>query len=368
MSWGPWLWGPRVDLGLFLGSALFALALVVVGQLLGLDAQPFPEWGWLLFVLGIDVAHVYATLFRTYLDPAELARHPLRYTLVPFVVFLAGYWLYSLSALTFWRVFAYVAVFHFIRQQVGWVAIYRAKSMERGWLDRLLDEAIVYAATLYPLVYWHANLDTTEFAWFVHGDFIDTGELAKALVPWFEVLWWGALAAFSVRQMALAVSSRTIALGKLSVVGSTVAIWYIGIVATNNDFAFTVTNVIVHGVPYAALLWMYAKAQNREQQHGLVGRLVARGLPWFVLFLVALAFAEELLWDRLVFHERHWLFGEGGVELPSGLVAVAVALLMVPQATHYVLDGMIWRRAETRRLPAQQRALGFGPGPAEESR
>ena len=54
------------------------------------------------------------------------------------------------------------------------------------------------------------------------------------------------------------------------------------------------------------------------------------------------------------------LFGAATVGLPPGLLAVVVPLLMVPQATHYVLDGLLWRRKDTRRLPAQRRALGLG--------
>ena len=367
-SCGPWLWTPGIDLGLFLGSALLALLLVAVGSLTGIDEQPFPEWGWLLFVLAIDVAHVYATLFRTYLDPVELRRHPWRYGLVPPLVFGLGYVLYSQSALTFWRVFAYAAVYHFIRQQVGWVAIYRAKSRLKRGLDRWLDNAAVYMATLYPLVHWHAHLGQTQFAWFVEGDFVHVGELAGRALPWFEACWWLALSAFAVRQIALLAITRCLQLGKTAVVASTAAVWYVGIVLTNSDFAFTVTNVIVHGVPYFALLWAYTTARQREPGGGLWLDTASKGLGLFMLFLVCLAFAEELLWDQLVFHERVWLFGKSAIELGPELLAIVVPLLMVPQATHYVLDGVLWRSKDTRELPAQRRALGMLTEPRQESR
>lgn len=368
VSYGPWLWGSRIDLGLFGGSALVALGLVWFGQLSGLSQGPFPEWGWLVFVLGIDVAHVYATLFRTYLDPTELRRAPLRYSLVPLAVFALGAWLYSWSALMFWRVFAYTAVFHFIRQQAGWVAIYRAKSRMTGAVDRWLDQGVVYAATLYPLVHWHAHLEDTRFAWFVQGDFVDVGKLCASVLPVFEVAWCLVLVAFLARQAALFWTRRALELGKITVVLSTVAIWYIGIVATNNDFAFTVTNVIVHGIPYFALLWAYTRERAREAPHGFAAELAQKGFLAFLGFLVCLAFAEELLWDRLVFQERVWLFGDSRVRLDAALLGWVVPLLMVPQATHYVLDGMLWRRGDTRRLPAQRRALGFDVGPERASR
>jgi hypothetical protein len=358
VSFGPWLWGARVDLPLFAGSAAFALGLVLLGELQGLGERPFPGWAWLVFVLGIDVAHVYATLFRTYLDREELARHPARYALAPLAVFVAGYYLYAESSTLFWRCFAYVAVYHFVRQQVGWVALYRAKNPMRQPIDRFIDDGVIYAATLYPILHWHAYLDQKQFAWFVEGDFV-AGAIARAWLPWFEVCWWVALAAYALRQLSLVVVRRSFELGKTCVVGATVAIWYVGIVATNNDFAFTVTNVVAHGVPYLALLWAYARERAGETKRAFLGDVVKKGLAAFLIFLVCLAFVEEFLWDRLVFHDRPWLFGAANFELPAGLVALIVPVLMVPQATHYVLDGLLWRRKDTRELPAQRRALGF---------
>ena len=66
----------------------------------------------------------------------------------------------------------------------------------------------------------------------------------------------------------------------------------------------------------------------------------------FVLTLVALAFIEEGLWDGLVWREHSDFFAlfQG---LPAihqhALLAALVPLLTVPQATHYVLDGFIWK-------------------------
>ena len=97
----------------------------------------------------------------------------------------------------------------------------------------------------------------------------------------------------------------------------------------------------------------------------LLTLVVRSGLGAFLGLLVALAFAEELLWDRLVWHERGWLFGNGAA-LGENLLAWVVPLLAVPQLTHYVLDGFLWRRGETRRLGAQRAALGFEGGGGRE--
>jgi hypothetical protein len=147
-------------------------------------------------------------------------------------------------------------------------------------------------------------------------------------------------------------------LGKTTVVLSTAAVWYVGIVVTNSDFDFTVTNVIAHGLPYAALLWAYAAERRKEAPDTFSGRVAGGGLVAFLALIVGLAFVEELGWDYFVWHDRPWLFG-GGVELSAAALGWLVPLLALPQGVHYVLDGMLWRRGDTRARPAQRRALGF---------
>jgi hypothetical protein len=356
---GPALWSPRADALIFGGSALFALALVAARHGFGASAD-LPEWSFLAFVLAVDVAHVYSTLFRTYLDSSEFAAQRTRYLLVPLAGYVAAVLLYRQGPLVFWRALAYLALFHFVRQAAGWVAVYRARAGSKGPYERVIDECAIYAATLYPVVHWHAHLADKQFAWFVSGDFLSVDVLAR-VEPLARWLWGGALAVFALREIVRFAARGEVALGRVVVVASTAATWYVGIVLTNSDFDFTVTNVITHGVPYVALLWAYARARRSEVPQSWLAVVVRNGLGVFLGLLVALAFAEELLWDRLVWHERAWLFGEG-TALGESLLAWVVPLLAVPQLTHYVLDGFLWRRGETRRLGAQRAALGFAGG------
>jgi hypothetical protein len=317
-----------------------------------------PDWSWIACVLAIDVAHVYSTLFRTYLDGAEMRAHRLRYYGIPALAYALGVGLHASSSQLFWRVLAYLALFHFVRQQVGWVALYRARS-KRGASDRLLDDAAVYVATLYPVLVWHTRLRETKFAWFVSGDFVDLSWIATNLLPFARVLWALILGAFIGREVTRYVRTHTFALGKCVVVASTAACWYVGIAATNSDFDFTVTNVIVHGVPYIVLIWMYARARQRDASSTLGSQIAALGFTAFMGLLLVLAFAEEMAWDRWVWHDRPWLFGASAPDLSGSALTLLVPLLALPQITHYLLDGLLWRRRETARLPAQRAAIGL---------
>ena len=112
----PWLFGRRTDLAVFGGPALVALVLVALAPRLAPDGD-LPPWGFLAFVLAVDVAHVHTTLFRTYFDRAELRARPWLYALLPLACWVVGVLLHLSSEIGFWRAIAYLAVFHFIRQQ-----------------------------------------------------------------------------------------------------------------------------------------------------------------------------------------------------------------------------------------------------------
>ena len=67
--------------------------------------------------------------------------------------------------MVFWRCLAYLAAFHFVRQQYGFMMLYGRRERQRRWID----QAAIYAATLYPLAWWH--LHPRHFDWFIAGDF-----------------------------------------------------------------------------------------------------------------------------------------------------------------------------------------------------
>lgn len=350
---GRWLVSARWDVTVFGGSALLAFALLVWGRLSGTLAGVTPPWAWIATVLVVDVAHVWSTAYRVYLDPEERRRRPALYLGVPVAAYVAGVVLYSTSAGLFWRVLAYLAVFHFARQQYGWVALYRRRLGPSTALDRVLDDAAIYSATLYPILWWHAHLPR-EFEWFIEGDFIPGLPVAAAarLLPVHLAITF----LYVARQVWLRARRRPVSTGKDLVIATTWLTWYVGIVVLDSDYAFTVTNVLVHGIPYLALVWRYGRGRFRGTA-GALGRVFhARGWPLFLATLVAAAWLEEWGWDRFVWHERPVLFPGPDVAASAAALALLVPLLALPQATHYVLDGWIWRRKDN---PGLARQLGL---------
>lgn len=342
---GPWLHSARFDLTFFIGPAIVSLLLVFPALIGWLPRTYAPLWTWLVLVVFVDVAHVWASLYRVYLDPVERRRRPWLYGLIPCGVYFAGTLFYAVNPAWFWTGLAYVAVHHFVKQQVGFVALYRHGGGENSEWSRRLDHAAVYTATLVPIAWWHTRLPLS-FEWFTEGDFLG---------PWpaelMTVLWpaYGAVAAvwlvFRAREVHRA---RRWNAGRDLTMLATWTMWGVGIVVLDSDYVFTATNVLLHGVPYIALVWLttHRRCHPGEGAPRLLAWITApkRAIA-FVGLLIAVALAEEGLWDNLVWHEHAQVFGDWALR-QEWLPLVFVPLLTVPQATHYVLDGFIWRGGE----------------------
>ncbi|HPA51640.1 MAG TPA: hypothetical protein PLP50_08560 [Thermoanaerobaculia bacterium] len=354
----PWLFSRRADVLLFGGPALVSLLFLAGGARLGLLDGDLPVPLWLLLVVGVDVAHVWSTGWRVYADTEELRRRPALTLGLPAAAYAAGVVLFTAGDLVFWRVLAYLATFHFVRQQYGWVALYRRKSGENAeegaaW-ERRLDAAVVYGATLAPLVWWHARLPR-RFHWLIAGDYAAglpawAGPAALAAFETVFALWVGKEA----RRLA---TGRPVSWGKVLVVVTTALVWHLGIVVFDSDYAFAVTNVLVHGVPYFGLVLQSvrssAAARAAAGRKPVLADLGARHAALFMAPLLLLAFLEEWGWDLLVWHENGALFPGGAIDPGPLLLSLLVPLLALPQATHYLLDAWIWKVKPENRAAAQ---------------
>jgi hypothetical protein len=342
-----WIHSPLTDtLFILAPGILSSLGVLYFRDFLG-DTAGIPLWAWVIFVLCVDVAHVYSTLFRTYLDQTQLRENGTLLTLTPLLAWLAGVFLYSIDALLFWSALAYLAVFHFIRQQYGFLMLYCRNCVPEVvkylWVDRML----LYLSMIYPLIHWHVNLPKN-FTWFVQGDFV--GFLPPILEPISLMLYLLALLAYGIKEIYLRTKGHAFLIPKQLVLTGTALSWYAGIVLFNGDMAFTITNVLSHGIPYMALIWMFGNRRARTASiekrsgSGMIFKPIL--LPAFIGALLLAAFLEEGLWAGFVWRE-HLEFFKIFSSLPKiedrATLCWLIPLLSLPQSTHYILDGFIWR-------------------------
>jgi hypothetical protein len=343
----PWIRSARYDGALILAPPFLALLVVLALPAPYRSTTQMPLWAWVALVVLIDVAHVYGTLFQTYFDPLRRKQRQTLLWVVPLACYVAGVALHSIGGLVFWRALAYLAVFHFIRQQYGFLRLYGR--LEKSAPGQWLATALVYYATIYPLLYWHLS-PGRNFNWFVEGEFVQHDwALGRQLAT---VLYVGLIGAYAIREGRLWHRTREFNVPRNLLLGGTLLSWYAGIVWFNGDLAFTLLNVVSHGIPYLALVWnggpTPAHAPTPARRGAWAGKY---GLAIFLLSVIGFAYLEEGLWDGLVWREHGSAFGWfqklPALDGPAWLVWL-VPLLALPQATHYVLDGFIWRKGKQR--------------------
>lgn len=292
---------------------------------------------WLILILMIDVSHVYSTLFRFYWERATFQKYRSLLILIPVCCLLIGVGLYMISSFLFWRVLAYAALFHFVRQQYGFLRLY-SRHENTNLFTRWIDSLAIYSATVYPVIYWHLHL-TDSLNWFVPHDFVSV-HLPNADQFIFTV-YVLILLTYLGKEIYQSIKTSTVNIPKNGIMFGTYLSWYAGIVFFHGDLAFTLMNVVSHGIPYMGLIWLYGEKKNSTRFSFGV-----KGVAVFILTLLMLSYFEESLWDVFVWKDHVSLFPFFTFSNPitdSWLLSIVVPLLVLPQVTHYVLDGFIWR-------------------------
>ena len=145
----PWIGKPMVDILFILLPPFFCLLFIMLFPGLFQNSKGVPDAAWVILILLIDVAHVYSTLYRTYFDTGALRKQRSLLVAIPFISFVAGVLLYSIDGLLFWRLLAYVAIYHFVRQQYGFMRVYSRKEQVDIWYKRI-DKVMIYYAAIFP--------------------------------------------------------------------------------------------------------------------------------------------------------------------------------------------------------------------------
>lgn len=334
----PWIHKAKTDSLFILLPPFIILAIVFFCQrwLVTLENE-YSFYTWLFLVVFIDVAHVYATLFKTYLVPEAFKEKRKLLIFLPIICFLIGLCLFSMGSKVFWVVLAYIAVFHFIRQQYGFMRLY-SRFESKCRLKVLLDNCTIYAATLYPMAYWFMSTPR-EYTWFMPNEFFTYKN--DLLLQWLGYAYISILLVYSLSVIYQVFKAGHFNIPKNAVVAGTALSWYFGIVYYNNDLIFTMLNIISHGVPYMALIYLSEIKQKPSPSSGIFTYLNDhKGIIIFIGILFVLAFSEEYLWEVMVWNEQ---FSVSDKSIFTNWHFLLVPLLVVPQFTHYILDGFIWK-------------------------
>lgn len=339
----PTLCGKKEDLIFILLPPFVVLAVIMALPTHIIEASELSPWVWLLLVVGIDVSHVYSTLYRTYFKPTAVKKFGKVLYFLPVVGFVGAVLVYSIGPKWFWTCIAYLAVFHFVRQQYGFMKRY-ARFDNSSRLVRRLESVIIYAGTLYPIAFWHLTPDR-KFNWFIEEDFYSWNGTAEIKLLFLVV--YLLIIAVWITLMIREYIIGSFNLPKHIIIAGTYLSWYFGIVYFNSDIAFTALNIVSHGIPYMALIYFSEKNSSSVHAENLILRWKNWAWVLFIVSLFAFAFFEEALWDGLHWRDHETIFS-WFYFLPiirmTELQSVVIPLLALPQITHYLIDGVIWRK------------------------
>lgn len=351
---GRWIVSPRFDLTLLAVPAVATALALLLPRPDGL-----PLWGFLLLVVAFDVAHVWATLYVSYLDREAFARRRLLFLLPVPLALAVSYRLHAHSPVLFWTLLAYVAIHHFASQQWGFIALYRLRAGERDPVDRHLDKWTLWVGALGPVLWLHASPER-RFEWFGHGEEVLValdpalkGDIAAVMAAFAAV--WLARQAWHLRRGALNE-------GKALWMVAAWLSWSLGIALADHPLVSLAAINLLHGVPFLGLVWHRCNRRWEGRAEGapspLLARLSQRRAVWaFYGLILALALLEEGLWDGAVWGVYlHDLAGVAPPRLGDGARSLLVAALATPQIVHYVLDAWLWKLDGTN--PDLHEALG----------
>lgn len=334
----PWIHKKKTDL-LFILSPPFIIALIVVlfqKEITHIQNQ-FSFLTWLILIVCIDVAHVYSSIFKTYLVPSEFNKNKKLYLGIPTVCFVVGTIAFLIGKDFFWSLLAYIAVFHFIRQQYGFMRLY-ARNEIKTKFTVLFDKIVIYNATVYPMVFWFLSPDRN-FTWFVKDEFLQASH--PQILSYLKVVYFIIFGCYIIQQLYKFIKTKSFNEPKTLLILGTYISWYLSIVYYNNELIFTAFNVISHGIPYMALVYFREVENAPSKKFSFKFSNFAGKLIGFIFILLLLAVVEEFIWEITVWEEHIQL--NQSFYIPDFWQFLWVPLLALPQFTHYVLDGFIWK-------------------------
>lgn len=333
----PWIHKAKTDFLFIIGPSFFVLVIIFLFQdFISKIEEQYSFYTWLFLIVFIDVAHVYATLFKTYFVKDEFEKRKKLLTILPVICFSIGFILFAFGGIVFWSFLAYVAVYHFIRQQYGFMRLY-ARNENKAKLSVWIDNLTIYSSTGYPMLYWFLS-SPRKFNWFVENEFFRFhNEMILSIAFWVYV---AILSIYLIYTLHSSIKTSFFNIPKNSIILGTALSWYFGIVYFNDDLIFTLLNVISHGIPYMALVYFREIDGKTDSELGKLRYLKKyKGIFIYAIILLCIAFAEEFLWEVFVWNEN---ISFEAINF-SGWEFLAVPLLSVPQFTHYILDGFIWK-------------------------
>lgn len=351
------LYSPIFDSIFFFAPFVVAIIFVKISELYFpsiLYPETSPLW-FFIFAIVFDVGHVWWTLYRWYLQKNIFSKHWRLLIGVPILSFII---LVILSNITLaWydpyyvplAFLAHIALYHFIKQQVGFVLLYDKRSENLGSMEyasRKADTIITWIVTSFPFFYWMMHYELITLNWFTAWEYT----ILSSIIPRTELIWiiyaiWCIL--YAVFQILLTFRWAHINPLKYLYIFGTAYIWYTWMVAYDSIIIFGFGNMLLHGLNYYGLIIGSTYHSNNYgkwlEQLRRLGIWIFSTTIIFSLFLFG--YIEEFFWNQFIWQEKTIIFSDFfyNIWYNQFILIIIFSILGSIQLTHYILDRYIWR-------------------------
>ncbi len=345
----PWVHSWYADsLAFFFVPILFILlAVFKLPPFTGLDEKTFQFI--IILVLFVDWAHIFAQYHRIFCNPLEEKKlklvYPISYLLaIPVVAIIVGF----LSPPFVDTLLVYFVIFHFIKQQFGFIKIYSKTDGPKTKLVSRMDDLFVYLSMFTPVVYWHTKSFDYNYKW--------VSMFIKS--PVFNWILWPMLVAYFLtfifyikNEFARTKTNNQFNIPKNIAILVAMLSWGIVSILSDSKLLIIFTVTFTHDVSYTFYVWFV----GRRDEHILKKRV--NWFSWwsvpgfFIYFAVLILFSHVIFVVHLEMTMDHnwdyYIYGKffNSISKAEGFwLNIGWSLFFATQAHHYFIDRFLWKK------------------------
>lgn len=311
-----WAVGPWYDSLFFSGSVVVSLAFLFcylwAKKFFNLgEAQAIVLFGTIFYMV-FDYPHIFQTFSRIYYDKEEFKKRKLAYVGGPLVCIAMGYIVYFYAYFDFFVLgFGLLGSFHIMRQNIGFLKMYKNLGKDYHRFDNLLDIKGYYFMFGF-LTFLYFNLPIKGYHYVIQAGWI--------LCAVF-------LITYLIRQAYLFIKGRA-NIPKVSVYLSTLTLHFILVMYFGvNPLILTAVETIYHDIQYQGWMMHYQRTFFPTVKN-VVGK-------WLIASFAYGAIAGFFQYEYLI-----W----GG----SYILLTTPFIMLV--LYHYIIEGFIWKFSKDQRL------------------
>jgi hypothetical protein len=248
---------------------------------------------------------------------------------MPLLIFISAVLFFYFGMKSYYIYFvAYLAAFHFIRQEYGWMKISSAFDKTLPNSIATLDKITTYTMTIVPFI-WLSRKENAGF-WYEHGDVFLIPDIIASIGLYF---FWLIVFLFLFFNTIHALKTKTLNLSKFLVFINTFFGWYVSFIFIESGWIRVLYLICHHGIPYYFIVFRTERITQNYILLKSLGRY--KYLFLYLACAIFMYFFIQLEDSSLIYISRkNYRF----------LNAFFYGFFLTPQLVHFMIDAFIWKK------------------------